>query len=233
MGKMIREYLTHVKNEIYRNTEGMNSRDKWAYILTYYWYHLLGIFAFIFLTIFLIVHFAFGMEKPAFTCVLVNQDINHSRDEEIAEALAEETQSDVDDIVIDSDFNISYGDVQLTGANESSYEKFFLKWRNKELDAVILPESFYQYCKEMGGSYVNLDEMDTGSLPLYTDQESGLHTAVLVEQTWLKSSLVNDTDEKLLLVFTEDGENRDMCQKFLTFLNNREMQQENDNDLQS
>lgn len=219
---MIREYLLHMKNDIHIKTEGMNFRERCEYVITYYWYHLLGIFTFIFLTVFLIVHFAFGMDKPVFTCVLVNQDINHSRDEKIAEAFAEETESDADEIVIDSDFNISYGDVQLTGENESSYEKFFLKWRYKELDAVILPESFYNYCKEMGGSYVNLDEMDTGSLPLYTDQDSGIHTAVLVEQTWLKSDLVNETGEKLLLVLTEDGENKEMCQEFLTFLAEKE-----------
>ena len=58
---------------------------------------------------------------------------------------------DVNRMDINSDYNISYGDMHLEGINESSYEKFFLKWQNGELDAVILPESFYEYCKELGG----------------------------------------------------------------------------------
>ena len=218
-GAVMKEYLEEILQDIRGKTAGMAKQDKWSYILTYYWHYFLGVFAALFLLGFLIVHFGFGEERPAFTCVLVNQEINAKRDRALAEQFADQVNLDADRIVFDSDYNLSYGDVHLEGINESSFEKFFLKWQNDELDAVILPESFYEYCKEAGGSFLNLEQWDAGELPFYQDTESGETTAVLVEQTELSSYIKNETGERLLLAFPSNGQHEDLCRELVSDLN--------------
>lgn len=194
----------------------MSVREKVTYILTYYWYHILGLVLLVCTPFFLAAHVADAMERTEFTCVLVNQAIDYDRDDVLAAQFAAVLGVKESLIVIDSDYNISYGDVQLEGINESSYEKFFIKWGNKELDAVILPVSFYEYCKEMGGTYRDLGEFETGSLPLYEDE--GVATGILIEQTGLQKYITNETGEELLLVFPESGERKGACQSFLEFV---------------
>ena len=217
MIELIREYIQKCISDIRTKTAKMNRGESIAYVITYYWYHILLTVAFVGLFLFLIIHFAFGNRKPVFTCVLVNQEINYSRDGELENAFADFAEAKANRIDIDSNYNMSYGDVKLEGVNESSYEKFFFKWRNKELDAVILPESFYRFCKEMGGEYRGLDELDTGDLPLYED--GGEHTGILIDETGFGEKwITNETGEKLLLVFPGDGKHEEMCQKFLDFV---------------
>lgn len=218
MIEMIKEYMEKCISDIKVKTARMSKGETFAYVMTYYWYHILGILAVTGLLIFLVVHFAFGNKKPVFTCVMVNQEISYTRDERLAKAFADFAQVKESRVNIDSDFNMSYGDVKLDDVNESSYEKFFFKWRNKELDAVLMPESFYKFCKEMGGEYRNLDELDTGNLPLYED--GGVHTGVVIDGTEFGEEwLTNGADEKLLLVFPTEGKHEEMCQEFLDFMN--------------
>lgn len=165
---------------------------------------------------FLIIHFGFREEPPLFTCVLVNQEINFDRDGQMEEDFSEASGIDEARMDINSDYNISYGDVKLEGVNESSYEKFFFKWQNRELDAVIIPESFYEYCKEVDGTFKNLEEWNTEGFTLYED--SGDITAVEVEDTMLSGYLENETGEKLLLAFPDTGQHEDECRAFLDFI---------------
>ena len=202
--------------KIRENTAGMKGREKADYVLTYYWYHILGFAAALGLVLFLIIHFGFRQAPPVFTCVLVNQDINFARDQELEEAFAKASKLPADRLEIDSDFNLSYGDTQLEGVNESSYEKFFFKWRNQELDAVLMPESFYEYCRELGGSFYSLDQWDTRDLPIY--EEPGVPTAIKAEETGLAKYLNNETGEALLLVFPDTGQHQEACGAFLQFL---------------
>ena len=181
--------MRHYIREIRENTAGMSVRDKVEYILTYYWYHILGIAAAVGLVLFLIIHFGFREAPPLFTCAMVNQEINYERDGELEKAFSEASGIDPDRMDINSDFNISYGDTKLEGVNESSYEKFFFKWQNKELDAVILPESFYRYCREMGGTFRSIAGWDTEGMSVYEDD--GEITAVDVEDTLLAEYLDN------------------------------------------
>jgi len=206
--------------EIRKNTEGMTGKERAEYICAYYWYHLLGAAAIFCLVIFLIIHFGFGEEQPLFTCVMVNQRIDQSRDEQMEEEFADSSDIEDERIIFDSDFNISYGDVQLEGINESSYEKFFFKWQNQELDAVIMPESFYQYCKELGGSFRSLDEEEIQGLPVYRDE--GTPTAIKAEETCLSKYLDNETGEMLLLAFPDTGKHEKECREFVDFLSGEE-----------
>src|SRR5699024_2646979 len=128
------------------------------------------------LILFLIIHFGFREEPPLFTCALVNQEINFTRDEEIEKDFSADSGIDEGRMEINSDFNIAYGNLELEGINESSYEKFFFKWQNGELDAVVLPESFYEYCRDLGGVFRNLKNWNTEGFTLY--EEKGAITAV-------------------------------------------------------
>lgn len=208
--------MRHYIREIRENTAGMSVRDKVEYILTYYWYHILGIAAAVGLVLFLIIHFGFREAPPLFTCAMVNQEINYERDGELEKAFSEASGIDPDRMDINSDFNISYGDTKLEGVNESSYEKFFFKWQNKELDAVILPESFYRYCREMGGTFRSIAGWDTEGMSVYEDD--GEITAVDVEDTLLAEYLDNETGERLLLAFPDSGEHEEVCRHFFDFI---------------
>lgn len=208
--------MRHYIRKIRENTAGMSVRNKVEYILTYYWYHILGIAAAVGLVLFLIIHFGFREAPPLFTCAMVNQEINYERDGELEKAFSEASGIDPDRMDINSDFNISYGDTKLEGVNESSYEKFFFKWQNKELDAVILPESFYRYCREMGGTFRSIAGWDTEGMSVYEDD--GEITAVDVEDTLLAEYLDNETGERLLLAFPDSGEHEEVCRHFFDFI---------------
>lgn len=211
----MRKYIQDIKEK----TKGMSKRDCLKYVVTYYWYHIFIIIGAIALILFLLIRF-FSKDNPAFTCVRVNQVWDDKLDDKLAEDFSKKSKLNQDEIAIDSDYNFSYGDVLLDGVNESSYDKFFLRWHNRELDAIIFPESCYEYCKEMGGTYRNLDEMEVGNLPLYEDD--GIHTAVKIEETGWGQYLEKITEEELLLVFPTEGKHLEECQKFLSYLDNIE-----------
>ena len=208
--------MRHYIREIRENTAGMSPRGKAEYILTYYWYHILGIAAAVGLVLFLIIHFGFREDPPLFTCAMVNQEINYERDGKLEEDFSEASGIDPDRMDINSDFNISYGDTKLEGVNESSYEKFFFKWQNRELDAVVLPESFYKYCRELGGTFRSIAGWDTEGMSVYED--GGEATAVDVADTSLAGYLSDETGERLLLAFPDTGEHEDSCREFLDFI---------------
>lgn len=127
--------MKDILNDIREKTEGMSRQDKVSYILTYYWYHMLIIFSVLALIVIFIVHYA-TYKKPEFTCVMVNQQIDTQRDNQMTEGFAKFSKMDPKRIEINSNYNFSYGDLKLADVNESSNEKFFLQWRNNELDAL-------------------------------------------------------------------------------------------------
>lgn len=200
---------------IRERTKYMTGRQRAEYVLTYYWYHILGIIACLALLVFLIVHFAFKEEKPEFTCVMVNQAIDYERDDKMEKAFSKAGGIDAKLLEMDSDYNISYGDTILEGANESSYEKFFFRWSNGELDAVVMPKSFLEYCISLGGEFADLGDFDTGTLTAC--RMNGKAVGIEVEDTRLAGYLKEDREE-LILVFPKEGKHRENCQKFLIFM---------------
>lgn len=208
----MKRYIQDIKQK----TRDMSHHERLEYFVSYYWYHALIIFGIALLILFFVIPLREREKRPVFTCVRVNQKMDGVLDQKLAETFAKQAGLDSNRVVIDSDYNFSYGDVVLTGVNESSYEKFFLKWRNQELDGIIMPESCYAFCKEMGATYRNLREMETGSLPLYEDQ--GQVTAVRLEDTSWNRSLEDFEDELLLLVFPTEGKHPQECQNFLSYL---------------
>lgn len=191
----------------------MNRRETVSYVAAYYWYHILIIISIIALIFFTVRFYVFENQKTEFMCVLVNQETDEDRDAGIADAFAEENDLDQDRVTVDSDYVFSYGDVQLQGVNESSYDKFFLQWRNEEIDAVILSESMYEYCREMRGEFRSLEGMDTSGFETYTDE--GEVTAVVLGKDEFTEAATGKKDEKLLLAFPDNGRHADLCGGFL------------------
>ncbi len=156
--------------DIREKTSGMSRNKARAYVWTYYWYHILGILAIAALILLFALHYGFGNKKPLFTCILVNQEATLDGTQAAAEEFAEYAGLWEERVLITSDYTFSYGEVKLEGVNEGSYEKFFFQWRNEEIDAVIIPESFYRHVKEMGGEFCVLKE--TQGLTPYIDGDS-------------------------------------------------------------
>ena len=179
---------------------------------------MLGIAAAAALILLFAVHYGFGNKKPVFTCVIVNQVTDGEEDLRLRDDFAGWSGLQKERIVIDSSYLFSYGDLRMEGTNESSYEKFFFQWRNRELDAVIVPESFYRHCKGMGGSFHLLEEREiteAGSLP-YMDE--GECRAVLLSEAGLMEKITGRQDEKLLLAFPETGELSEESKSFLKYM---------------
>lgn len=208
-------FMNEYRMDIREKTAGMDRKQRFEYILTYYWYHMLGAAAALLLVIIFAGHFLFGEKPPLFACAVVNQVPDNARDGRIAKGFAESLGLPENRISIDSDYNFSYEGVRIEGVNESNFDKFFLKWGNSELDAVILEEDFYLYCKKMDGTFRNLDEFHTGTLPLYED--GAVHTAIVLEGQEFQS-LRQAGGEKLLLVFPNNGKHAKECQQFIDYI---------------
>lgn len=197
------------RDDIAEKTYGMARKEKCAYIRMYYWYHILITAAILFLILLFAGHFLFGNRPPRFYCVMVNQPVSSDTLAKMTEAFAGKAGLEESRTVIDSNYIFSYGDVAVTGANESTYEKFFLQWRNEEIDAVILPESFYLFCREMGGGFRSLDPDRLEEFKGYMDD----HTCKAVVLG--KDAL---TGEDLLLAFPDNGRHREAAEEFLDYM---------------
>lgn len=210
-----------IREEIRKNTAGMEKRQKAEYILTYYWYHILFLFLGAGLLLLLVRHVFFGEPDKEFTCVLVNQRVDYERDEALARDFAEESGIAAERILVDSDYVFSYEDVLLEGANESSYEKFFFRWGSGELDAVLMPESFYRYCKKLEYTFMDLREFCPGNSPeasaLEWIEADGRCEALYVEDTDLAVYLEEPKGERMVLVYLPESEHTEANRAFLAF----------------
>ncbi len=202
--------------DLKEKTSGMNRQETCSYILTYYWYHILIAVSAAALVLLFAIHYGFGNKKPLFTCLIVNQEMDAVRDQKMADSFAAAAGISKDRVVIDSDYNFSYGEHRFENVNESSYEKFFLKWQNREIDAVILSESFYRHCKEMGGRFQSLEEQETEGFTAYMDE--GQCRAVELGNDGATEWISGKEDEKLLLAFPSSGKHIAEGRSFLKYL---------------
>ena len=134
-----------------------------------------------------------------FQCVAVNQEIDYSRDAKVSSEFAQYLGVKPDKVIFDSDYVISYDDVEMKEANESSYEKFFLNWHVHKLDAIIMPESFENYCKRQGGEFTQVLELNDQAVL----DKLGLHMP---------------ENEKLLLCIPSDSEHLEEAQRFVEYV---------------
>ena len=213
-------------DDIKVKTKDMDREAKVEYVMNYYWYHILLGTLFMGLLILGIYHVTWGRKKIDFSMVAVNQDINYERDEKIQETFAAFAGIPAKNMQVDSDFMISYGDVQLEGINESSYEKFFFNWSAGTLDAVIMPESFYEYCKQQRGKFIELADLTMGGfLEEMADEaqgdlfleENGKYTGVYVDQTYISDYFQKNMQDRYVLVFPETVKHKKAAGKFLEY----------------
>lgn len=200
--------------DIKEKTSDMNKKEAFSYIVTYYWPHIVGGISIIALILLFGRHYLFGNVNPSFTCVMVNQRADTERDNRMAETYAKETGLRREEVVIDSDYHFSYADVHLEGVNESSYEKFFFQWQNGELDVAIISESFYEYCRQLGGEFRHIE--DAGSFETYMD--AGICRAIVLGNDSFMEKVTGDANERLLLTFPETGDHKEAADEFLDYL---------------
>ena len=208
--------MKDILNDIKEKTEGMSRQDKISYILTYYWYHMLIIFSVLALIVIFVVHYA-TYKKPEFTCIMVNQQIDTQRDNQMTDEFAKFSKLDPKRVEINSNYNFSYGDLNLPDVNESSNEKFFLQWRNNELDAVIMTESFYEYCKEVGGEFRDIDTWDIDTVMYEKFRDDGKTTGIILGTDRMTEKVIG-TGERLLLVFPSNGKHEKASKLYLKYI---------------
>lgn len=209
-------------DDIRQKTEGMDWRQRGEYIGTYYWYHILIGLLLLGLCLLVIYHINWGKQERAFSLALVNQEIDFDRDRVIQEKFSEFSGISEKEILVNSDYLISYEGMKLKEVNESSYEKFFFNWSAGELDAVIMTESFYEYCKTQGGEFAGLsefleEETIRGQEKLFY-QDKGIATGIYVAQTKLARYLICEGEDDVLLVFPKETRHRAADKKFLEYL---------------
>ncbi len=212
--------------DIRMKTKNMNRDQKAEYVMTYYWYHILLAVLMAGLLILGIYHVNWGKRRTDFSMVIVNQDINFSRDRKIQEEYAQFSDIPAKFVQVDSDYMISYGDVKLEGINESSYEKFFFGWSAGVIDAAVMPESFYEYCKEQNGTYVSLLDLleEAGGSARLLDErqdilmeDGGACTGVYIEKTRISGYFMKNKDDPYVLVFPTEMKHKEAAGKFLEY----------------
>lgn len=215
---MIRRWISDIREK----TADMEPKQAAEYVLTYYWYHILLAAAAIGLLLLCIYHIGWGTRRPEFTFVLVNQQVDYERDREIAAQFSDASGIPLKKISVDSDYLISYGTVEQKNVKESSYEKFFFNWAAGGLDAVLMPESFYRYCKEMGGVFADihtfLDTKDAASFKEIFYKDSGVYTGIYADKTCLSGRVNTEAGDPLLLVFPAQSKHPNAAKKFLRFV---------------
>lgn len=215
------KWLRNIRKEISKKTEGMDRYQKLEYIASYYWYHILLTVLGIGIFILLIRHLFFQKPPKEFTCVMINQAVNYKRDEKLQQEFSEKIGVAEDRIWIDSDYVFSYEGKQIEGANESSYEKFFFRWSVGELDAVVMPVSFYRHCRELEYEFMELDLLfDETELVLWEEKmllEEGKSRALYLSGMYLMSYFNQEEDDPLLLVFLQGDTHKEAKRAFLKF----------------
>lgn len=207
-------------DDIWEKTKHMDRNAKAEYILDYYWYHILLGFLTLCLLALGIYHVTWGKKKTAFSLVIVNQQINAERDKKLRDGFAGFSAIPVKQIQADSDYMISYADVQLKGINESSYEKFFFGWSAGAVDAVVMPESFYHYCKEQNGRFLPLTRLavpvQPGPEELFL-KEDGIYYGIYVEQSYLSAYFLDNAYDPYVLVFPTEAKHQKAAGRFLEY----------------
>lgn len=213
---MIREWAEDIRTK----TKDMGRGQKAEYVLHYYWYHiLLSVLSLGILTLG-IYHVTWGRKTVDFSLVFVNQDINYERDSEICKEFAAASGIREKGIQIDSDYLLSYDAVRLDGVNESSYEKFFFNWSYGRIDAMVIPKSFYAYCKRQGGEYTDpIDLLPAAAkLPaasLFWDGETC--AGIYADGLYIQNKLKQDKRDPYILVFPAQIRHTNSAVKFLEY----------------
>lgn len=195
---MMKKWIADIREK----TKDMSRSQKIEYIRNYYWYHILIGCILLGLSVLFIWHIGWGKKEEAFSCVIVNQKTDYERDSSLARKFSAYAGLEEEEVSVDSDYQISYGDKKLEGVNESSYEKFFFNWSAGVTDAMIMPESFYDYCILQGG--------------VFTEDK------IPIKETRLRDVFEEEEGDPVVLVFAADSRHKKACGLFLDYLCGKE-----------
>lgn len=218
-------WIRGIFRDIREKTGQMDKGQRLEYIAAYYWYHILFVAAGLGLVILFIRHLFFGEPPKEFTCVMVNQAVDYERDGRLGEIFAEVSGIDSELISMDSDYVFSYEGKQLEGVNESSYEKFFFRWGNGEVDAAVIPESFYKFCKGLEYEFVDLKDVlgevaagdEMGLWAGHILEDDGRWEGVYLKGTPLMEYVEEEEDDPVILVFLQNKVRQEAIRAFFLF----------------
>lgn len=214
-------------------TAEMTKEQKVQYVIDYYTGFIAGSVVVLIAICWLIYHFAFDNKEYGFNCALVNCSME-TGSSELSDRLTEyygynprkETAS------FDSGYQIAYPGVDNEAADNSFYEKFFLNIRMEMLDAVIMPQSYMEYCNTVGHTFYDVyDVLDAEQIKKYEpyfvkgkDDEGVEYTCGIdigKMQFFDKMGIVEveaNKGEPFILSFAFGGKHLEESRKFLTFL---------------
>lgn len=198
---MVRRWIS----EIQKNTAGMDRKKKAQYIAEYYWAHFLLLFLAVGAVLLGIYNFTLGKKKVSFECAIVNTATDDERDRNMESQIAKMLDLQAKDVRVDSAYRIAFDDEEdsadpkpvttqknsVGGSDYAGYDKFFFAWGNRELDAVIMPESFLHYCEEIGG------ELNT----IGADES----TYILLSETKFADEIEDNSDDPMVIVFPKEA----------------------------
>lgn len=218
-------WMSSIYKDIREKTAQMDRVQKLEYIGAYYWYHILLCVAGVGLVFLVIRHLFFGEPPKEFTCVMVNQAVDYERDESLQRDFGNASGIEPERVSIDSDYVFSYAGKQLEGVNESSYEKFFFRWGNGEVDAAVMPESFYRYCKEVEYGFADLKDIigdiaaedEMGLWQEHILEEEGRWEGVYLKDTPLMEYVEEEEGDPAILVCLQDEVRQEALRAFFIF----------------
>lgn len=205
-------------------TKNMDKAQKWEYIMAYYWYHILIAFIVLVIAGIAIYHVTWGNPERLFSLAIVNQRVDYDRDEKLAEEFSISSGIKSRNIMVDSDYLLSYGDIKLDDVQvkESLFEKFFLGWQAGALDAVIMPESFFNYCIGKDGEFTGLLEICPDLLNMGSEESfykyNDVYTGIYIDKTKIFGDFITDNSDPVILVFIKDGSHLKECRKFIEYV---------------
>ena len=215
----------------------MSKKEKAEYIFTYYKAWMVTAVIVIAAIVWVLSRYVFSNSESVLNVALINGYMRLS-DTDMSETLDEYFELDTTDMYtyFDTQYQLSYTGVENTAGDTSFYEKFFLNVRVGSLDAVIMPESFMEYCNSLEPIFADVTEiLDEEQLDYWEDylvmgtDEDGNEYACGLDISHLsfikeeEMGFVGDNDgEAFILAFPITGEAGEACQTFLEFLESYE-----------
>lgn len=226
------ENLCDEKNE----WDNMPFKDKISYILYNHTAGIVfGIFA-ICLIVGLGYHFIFNGNNCCFNLAVVNGYTSES-DIKLSEKLDKVFGYDgsKEYTYVDTEYQVSYEydevNIENTAADNSFYDKFFLNIRTGQIDAAIVPKSFFDYCNSLGNvfydvEYVLSDEQSEKLKERFiagkTDDGEFVNGIEIGECNYLEETGITfvdvNSDDSYILVFPINGSHIRKCKEFVDYI---------------
>ncbi len=193
--------------EMKEKTATIDKEERVSYIAEYYWYHILLTFLAFFLLCLLVYHVTLGRQSIELTVSIVNEETDDERDETLSQLLAELTGIEAGEISVDSNYKVAYNATSET--DYTGYDKFFFGWSQGELDVVVMPTSFLEYCIDLGGELRTINENGSVSIAL--------------ANTIFATQIEDNEEDPLVVVFPSNGQHETAAESVMENLVNGEV----------